>query len=139
MGETSLNDIVPVFNLFFSYILPSILLLLFIAILYKLIQKFAEKIRKLISFAHQDSKKSRFSLAVNTFYDFVDFIFMDCMVAFVIVIPMILMIINFISQNSIFMLQHFWDYTYPALTVIMVITSLKIWTNVIRRIREVFS
>lgn len=130
-----LNDVAPVFNLFFLYILPSIFMLLFLAILYKLIVKFGKKIRKLLEMGKREKKSS---FAEKAFYDFVDFIFMDGMVAFVIVVPMMLMIINFLAQNSLFMLEHFWDYTYPALTVIMVITALKIWTNVIRRVREVF-
>ena len=132
-----LGDIVPVFQLFFFYVLPSLIIILFLAILYKLFKKFAMRIKTLFSTLKQNTKKK--TVAIKTFYELIDFLFMDAMVALVVILPMMLMIINFLSQNSIFMLQHFWDYTYPALFTIAAITALKIWINLLKRTKEVFA
>ncbi len=130
-----LGDVVPVFQLFFFYVLPSLLLIVFLAVLYKLLKKFALRIKSIFS-EHKGMKKT---LAIKTFYELIDFLFMDAMVALVIILPMILMMLNFLSQNSLFMLEHFWDYTYPALFTIAAITALKIWINLLNRAKEVFA
>ena len=127
-----INDVVPVFTLFFTYILPWMVFLLFFAILYKITKKFGMEIKAMLK-ALKGRKK-----ASSIFYKFIDFIFMDALVALVIVLPMMLMVLNFVSANSTYMLEHFWDYTYPALASIISITAIKIWINLIQRFGEVF-
>ena len=139
-----LGDVVPVFQLVFFYILPTLILLVFLALLYKLSKKFMDKLQNFktqISIANQEeelhnnmpAKENRLAKAFHTIMDFV---FADALVAIIIIFPMLLMLLMFIFANSTYMLMHFWDYAYPGLAGIMGITSVKIISNLIYRLSQ---
>ena len=114
-----LGDVVPIFNLLFFYILPSLLIVLLLAIFYKVFAR----MRKL----EEHNLEENFMVIIT-----------DLFYILAIIIPIILMILNFIQEkNSMYMLEHFWDYTYPSLIAIEAITMVRVWFNTMKRARRV--
>lgn len=141
----SLNDVVPVFYLFFFGVLPSLLLLLFVALIYKLMKKGQERLAKFQKKLKQGNEAEKEvgpgegeSFYMQAFHEVIDFIFSDALITIVVVLPMMLMVLNFIFSTPGYMLEHFWDYTYPALATIVAVTALKIWSNMLYKFARTF-
>ena len=140
-----LSDVVPVFNLMFFGVLPGLLLVVFVAILYKLMKKGQERIKKFedkikegnIAEKEQGAGEGQ-SFYMTAFHEVIDFVFSDALIAIVVVLPMLLMVFNFLFSTPYFMLEHFWDYTYPALATIMAVTALEIWSNFLYKFAKTF-
>ena len=139
-----LGDIVPVFQLVFFFVLPSLILLVFFTLLYKLSKKFMVRLQNFkneIAKANLEQQlhnnmPAKENRIAKGFHMVMDFVFADALVAIIIIFPMLLMVLMFISSNSYFMLQHFWDYAYPGLAGIMGITSVKIISDLLYRITQ---
>ena len=139
-------DVIPAFQIVFFGILPSMLLLVFAAILYKLLKKgrdklknFGEKLKKGEETEKFEGSGKGIPFYMKAFHDVVDFIFSDALVAIVIVLPIILMTFNFLfANNSEYMLEHFWDYAYPSLAIIVAVTALEIWSDMLYKFAKTF-
>ena len=128
----SIGDAVPVFALFFFYVLPAMLLLLFFSLFYKLMKRLIKKFKEY---------KNTIAGAVHglmMYSKLFSDMYVDVLVLFLIILPLIYIVIEFLNMNSMYAVEHFWDYTYPVLFTIVFLTAAKVWVNVVVRIQEVF-
>ena len=123
-----IGDVVPFFTVLFMYVLPTILIVVFLAITYKLIKRFIrayEKIKKKMEREMENLGRKMLELVKGLS----DVTFLDAVPTMLLVYPLILMVLMLITKHADYMLMHFWDYTYPALGILSVSAMMEIWTH----------
>ena len=123
-----LGDIVPIFALIFFYVLPMILIMLFLAVSYKLIRRFIKEYEKLKKKMESDVQ-SLGGKILDLMKGLSDVAFLDAVPIILIEYPLILMVLMLLTQHADYMLTHFWDYAYPALGVLSVATMMNVWVH----------